>query len=286
MNIRRRIPSIAAAFSIAASGLVAVPALAGPPAVPQVSPKARVEQQVGITSFAVEYASPGVRGRTIFGELVPWGEVWRTGANEATRLVADRDFTIAGKQVTAGTYALMTIPGKDKWTIILNSNPQTWGTYGYDEKLDVVRVEVEAEELDEKRERMTFLFSDTTDAATNLDLEWDRVRVRIPLAVDTRAHVLVGIESAVDEAWRPHYVSAKWLLENDVDLERALRLAETSIAVQPNWHNHWVKAQILAKTGQKALAVESAKAAQKLGKGDRIYAFYEKTIEAAIDDWE
>jgi hypothetical protein len=110
----------AAAVTLAAATFVAGPARAEQPDVPQKSPHARVEQQVGVTTFAIEYGSPAVRGRTIWGELVPWGQVWRTGANAATRLSASREFRFGDETVPAGTYALFTIPGQKSWTVILN----------------------------------------------------------------------------------------------------------------------------------------------------------------------
>jgi len=289
--IRRHIGSrlAAAALTLSAATLVAAAATpaAAVPDLPRASPAARVEQQVGVTTFGVEYASPGVKGRTIFGGLVPYGELWRAGANEATRLTASRAFKLGDKEVPAGTYALFAIPGEKKWTVILNSNTKTWGTYGYDQKDDVARIEVEAETLPASRERMTFLFSDATDDQVNLDLEWEKVRVRIPLSVDTRAHVAANIAKAVDEAWMPHFASARWHLENGGDLDEALRYIDASIAVKPTWNNQWVRAQILAKKGKKKDAVKSAKAAQKLGKGERVYeGFYKQSIEAAIAEWD
>src|SRR5688572_12593308 len=128
--------------------------------VPAPSPKARVEQRVGLTDSSLEYSSPGAKKRKIWGELVPWDKLWRTGANMATKLTASRDFTFGGKPVKAGSYALYTIPGKTTWTVILNGNWNTGGTTGYSEQTDVARVTVKPARLPAARERMTFLFSD------------------------------------------------------------------------------------------------------------------------------
>jgi hypothetical protein len=111
--------------------------------------------------------------------------------------------------------------------------------------------------------------------------------VRVPLRVDTKAHVLAEIDGAVKGAWQPHATSAKYLLENDLDLKRALELIETSIAIQPTWRNHWTKAQILGKLGQKKQAVNAAQRAQSLGKGDYVFdTFYAKDVATAIDGWK
>lgn len=288
----RRLGSRLAAVAVltaAAIALPAAPAAAQAVGLPQASPKARVEQQVGVTDFAVDYSSPAVKGREIFGKgkLVPYGEVWRTGANSATNFVASRDFTFGGTKVPAGTYSLFTIPTESSWTVVLNSNPQTWGTNGYDAKQDVARIEVKPESLATPRERLTFVFSDTTNDATRLDIEWEKVRVSVPVAVDTKAHVAANIDAATDSAWRPHFESARWLLENDGDMKRALSFADTSIAVKPTWWNTWVKAQILAKQGKPGAAVKFANEAKKLGKGDRVYeGFYKTQIDATLATWK
>ncbi len=286
--MKPRVAILAASLAVAGISFGALPAAAqNAPAVPQASPTARVEQQIGVTDFAVAYASPGVKGRKILGDLVPFDKVWRTGANGVTTLKASRDFKFGGKAVPAGTYAVHTIPGKASWTVILNSDVNAWGSYSYDQKKDVVRIQVKPEALATSRERMTFLFSDTTDDSAKLDLEWEKVRVRIPIEVDTKAHVLAGIESAVNEAWRPHFTSARYLLETDGDMKKALEYADASIAIKPTWWNHWIKAQILAKTGQKAEAVKVADQAKTLGKGDRTFeSFFAPQIEAAVKGWK
>lgn len=257
------------------------------PAMPQPSPHARVEQQVGVTDFSVEYYSPGVKGRKIWGALVPFDQVWRTGANQATKLVASNDFKLAGKAVPAGTYAVYTIPGKSSWTVILSTDVNAWGAYSYNAKNDVARVQVKPQTLPAPRERMTFLFSDTTDGGTNLDLEWEKLRIRMPIEVETRAQVMAGIDKSLAEAWRPHFVSARYLLENEGDLKKALEYVNTSIAIKPTWWNQWVKAQILAKSGDKKGAVASGQEALQLGKGDQTFErFFKPQVEKAIGSWK
>src|ERR1700741_4042036 len=112
------------------------------PDLPQPSPKARIEQRVGLTDFSIDYSSPGVKGRKIWGELVAYDRPWRTGANAATKLTASRDFTFAGKPVPAGSYALYTVPGKTSWQVVLNTSTDAWGNDGFDPKKDVLRVSV------------------------------------------------------------------------------------------------------------------------------------------------
>lgn len=256
------------------------------PDLPRPSPLARVEQRVGVTDFTLEYSSPGAKGRQIWGELVPYGELWRSGANAPTKVTASADFTFAGTSVPAGTYALLTIPGEKEWTVILNSKLDIAGTRGYAEKDDVARVTV-APTTAPARERLTFLFSDTTDDATRLDLEWGTLRLSVPIEVATRKQVKKNIADALDAAWRPHFASARWLLENDGDLSTALAYIDTSIAIKATWWNNWVRAQILAKQGAVPEAVSAAEKAKSLGAGDEIFdGFFKKNIDKAIADWK
>jgi hypothetical protein len=134
---------------------------------------------------------------------------------------------------------------------------------------------------------MTFLFSETTDDATRLDLEWEKLRVSVPLAVDTGTYARANIDAALAEAWRPHFASARYLLQNGGDLTTALGYAETSIAVKPTWWNTWVQAQILGKLERNAEAVAAAQRAQQLGKGDAVFeGFFATAVSDAIKGWE
>lgn len=255
-------------------------------AVPAPSPKARVEQQVGITDLAVDYSSPGVKGRKIWGALVPYGQIWRAGANAPTKLTASREFTFGGKKIPAGSYVLLAIPNPASWTIVLSGDPEA-SAFNYDAKKDLARVEVKPQSLPTARERLTYVFSDTTDDATQLDLEWEKLRVRIPLKVDTSAQVQAGIERAVEDAWRPHFTAARYLLESNGDLKRALEYANASIEIKPTWWNHWIKAQILGKTGNAREAIATANKAKALGKGDSVYErFFAPQIDAAVKGWK
>lgn len=257
----------------------------GPPELPQLSPAASVGQRVGLTDFTVKYSSPAVKDRKVWGDLVPYEKLWRTGANAPTTLQASRDFRFGGQPVPAGTYALYTIPGKSKWTVILNS-ATTASVNDYDQSKDVARVTVKPGSAD-FRERMTFLFADTTDDTTSLDLEWEKRRVSIPIAVDTATQAMANIDATLNDSWRPHFSSARYLLDNGGDLNRALQLIDTSISIKAVWWNHWVKAQILAKQGKRADAIAVAEQAQRLGAGDRVYEnFFKEQVATAIADWK
>lgn len=253
---------------------------------PQPSPKAKVEQRVGLTDFVLDYSSPGVKNRKIWGGLVPLDTPWRAGANAATKLTVSKDFTFAGKAVKAGSYAFYAIPGKTTWTVILNSSSEAWGTNGYDQTKDVARVTVKPEAAP-MRERLTYIFSNTSDDATRLDLEWEKLRVSIPIQVDTKTQAQANIDKALDEAWRPHFLAARYALDTNGDLDKALTQIDGSIGIKATWWNNWIKAQILAKKGKSADAVATAEKAQELGKGDRVFeGFFKDEVAKTVAEWK
>ncbi len=244
---------------------------------PAPSLKARVEQRVGITDVSIDYSSPGVKGRKIWGELVPYDKVWRAGANAPTKLTVSRDFTFGGTAVKAGSYSVFMTPGKKTWTVALNTD-LTASQESHDDKNDVARATVTPAALPALRERLVYLFSDTQDDRANLDLEWERVRIRVPIAIDTKAAVTAGIEKALAAAWQPHATAASYYF-NAGDLARALTLVDKSIAIESNWRNEWLRAQIQGKKGNKAEAVASANRALAAGKGD---ANFEQNVQPNI----
>jgi Protein of unknown function (DUF2911) len=255
------------------------------PELPQPSPKAKVEQRVGLTDVSVDYSSPGAKGRVIWGGLVPYDVAWRTGANAPTKLTSSKNFTFGGVAVPAGSYALYTIPTKGAWTVLLSNSTEGWGG-GYPDNTVVARASVKPVPLVKPRERMTFIFSEVTDDAARLDLEWAKLRVSIPLGFDTKAQAAANIDAAVGDAWRPHFASARFLLENNGDLAKALEYVNASIAIKGTWWNTWVRAQIVAKQGQTADAIATAEKAQQLGVGDRIFEFFKADIAKALEGWK
>lgn len=256
------------------------------PVVPAPSPAARADATVGLTNFSIEYSSPGVKGRKVWGTVVPMDKVWRAGANAPTKLTASREFTFGGKKVPAGSYSLLMIPGKANWSVMLSSDPGA-NQNSYDTKKEVARASVKPETMPSSRERLTYIFSDATDDSVKLDLEWEKTRIRIPISVDTKTHVQAAIDASINDAWRPHFTAARYLLDSNGDMNKALEYADASIAIKPTWWNNWIRAQILAKTGKKADAVAAAEKAKTLGKGDNVYEnFFAPQIDAAMKGWK
>jgi hypothetical protein len=173
-------------FPLALAVLLAAPATAQERANEEVraSPNASIGQTIGTTEVTITYGRPSVRDRTIFGDLVPYDAVWRTGANEATTISFSDDVTIEGEPLEAGTYGLSTIPGEDEWTIIFNSVANQWGAYDYDEADDVLRIAVEPEE-GEFSELMTFSFDEVEDNEGRLVLHWDEVAVPVSIVTNS-----------------------------------------------------------------------------------------------------
>lgn len=170
----------------AAAAVAGVLAAGAAPAqeMPRVSPKAKVEQRVGVTDVAVEYHRPGVKGRTIWGELVPFGEPWRTGANERTTVSFSTPVTVGGKRLDAGTYGLVTIPGEERWTVVLSNDAESWGAFTYKPENDAVRVEV-TPRREAHTEWLDFDFENLTPRSADLVVRWSDLAVALPFEVDT-----------------------------------------------------------------------------------------------------
>jgi hypothetical protein len=270
------------------AALIAMPGLAAAQQLelPRPNPLAKVSQVVGLTEVAVEYSSPAIKGRKIWGDLVPYDKLWRTGANIATKITFSKDVLIGDKPVPAGSYAIFTIPGKSSWTIALNKNFNQGGTDQYDQSLDVLRVQAKPQTLPASRERLTFIFSGTTESVTSLDLEWEKVRVSMPIKAKTDEQVATGINNLVNNAWRPYMNAARYLLEAKKDLDQALKLVDQSLSIKEDWLNVWTKAGILAAKGQYRDAYGLAEKAKLLGDKAPQNFFFKDEVEKALAEWK
>lgn len=277
-------PSLQLPFALSLL-LSASPVLAQQLELPRPSPLAKASQVVGLTEVSIEYSSPAVKGRKAFGGVVPLGQLWRTGANAATKITFSKDVQIADKPVPAGTYALFSIPAQDSWTIILNKNPNQGGTGQYKQDLDVLRFQAKPTAIP-SRERLTFVFANTTESTTSLDLEWDTLRVSIPIKANTEAQVAANIKGLEEGSWRPYNSAARYLLESKKDYDQALKLVERSLSLREDWFNVWTKAQLLAAQGKAAAACPLAKKAQTLGSANPDGFFFSDEVKKALADWK
>jgi hypothetical protein len=250
---------------------------------PRPSPNARVALTIGLTEVTVEYSSPAVKGRKIWGGLVPYDKPWRTGANAATKITFGKDVTVADKPVAAGTYGLYTIPGASTWTVALNK-VSTGNGMAFKAADDVVRFEAKPKATP-MRERMTFLFNDYGETAASLDLEWDKLRVSIPIKAKTEEQVAANIKNMTDNAWRPYASAARYLEEAHKDTDHALELVDKSLAIKEDWFNVWIKASLLAQKGRYKDAYPLAEKAQALGqKAENFFAAPE--VKKALVEWK
>jgi len=204
---------------------------------PRPSPFAKVSQTVGLTEISVDYSAPGVKGRKIWGELVPYDKIWRAGANNLTKIAFGKDVTIVGRPVPAGTYAFFVIPGKTQWTLVLSKDltqPSTGA--GYKQESDQLRVLVKPVAIP-MRERLAYQIVDFDDSKATLTLEWERVRLAMPIVVGTDAQVAASLKTFSEEEWRPWNNAARYELESKKDYDAGLRLVDTSIAKKETWLN-------------------------------------------------
>jgi hypothetical protein len=227
-------------------------AQAPPLMLPEASPRAQVHQKVGLTEIDVTYSRPAVKGRPVWGGLVPYGKVWRAGADENTVVAFSSPVRVGGTTLPAGRYGLHMVPTATTWTVIFSSQSHGWGSYSYDPKEDVARVQVTPTPA-EPTERLAYTFDDPTDAGVTLSLRWERLRVPIPLAVDTPQVVvqslrdqLRGAQQFFPAGWS---AAAAWCVAHDVNLDEALVWADRSLALRPTFAGLTVKAALLEKKG-------------------------------------
>ena len=227
---------------------------------PQVSSSQTITQEFGLGNVTVKYSRPNVKGRKVFADLTPYGEVWRTGANTVTTISFSDDITLEGQAVKAGEYALLTIPGKESWTIILNKGTKQWGTYAYKEADDVLRFVVKSLRLKNKLETFTITFSDVTPNTAKLNLLWEATQVSIDMMTDVDGKIMAGIDEAMKGDRKPYMQAAVYYYDNGKDLSKALAwMNEMAPADQKTpWYNYW-KAKIQLKSGDKTGAIASAK---------------------------
>jgi hypothetical protein len=252
---------------------------------PRPSPFAKVVQTVGLTDITVDYSSPGVKGRKIWGGLVPYDQMWRAGANNATKLTFSRDVTFAGKAVPAGSYAFFVIPTKGAWTVILNKRVDQSGTArDYKEAEDLLRVQVTPKAAP-FRERLAYLVTDFTDDKASLDLEWEKLRLPIPITVKTSEQALANINTAIDGGWRTYANAARYMLENKKDYDTGMKYIDQSLALKEDWFNLWIKAELLKAKGNAPEARATGEKAYELGKKSPMF-FLEGEIKKTLEDWK
>jgi hypothetical protein len=274
--------------------------------IPWDSPAATVSQTIGVTEVTLSTSRPAVKGRTIWGKVVPWNEVWRAGANRNTTIAFGDDVTVEGKALPAGTYGLHMIPRQaGNWTVIFSHDAGAWGSYHYDEQRDALRVDVKPAEAP-FTEWLSFEFTDLADDHATLQLRWEKLAVPVKLATDTHAHVLAHaredfLQGRSGFYWQSWNAVAKYCLDNQTHLEDGLGFAQRFVAMQPGFGNLWTQAGLLAALGrpdeaaplrEKALALAGETDINTLGyeylqggKLDEAIAAFRKNVEKYPQSW-
>lgn len=251
---------------------------------PRESPPAKLSQQVGLTEIAVEYSSPAVKGRKIWGGLLPNGKPAGLGGYQAPKIRFSHDVTVGGKIVPAGTYSLFTVAGQGEVTVILNKNAEQLGSgRDYRPELDVARVRVRPKTVP-SRERLTFVFSSFSDDDAVLQIEWDKTGLAIPIAVNTTQQVMATIVG-LENTWRSYANAARYMLENKKDYDAGLKYIEQSLSLRQDWYNVWIKALLFAAKADYKSAEKEAELAYDLGLKSADPFFPEAELKRALGDW-
>ena len=282
MHVSRVLPALITSAVIAATAHADFVA-------PRVSPNATVKQTIGITDLTISYSRPGVKNRTIWGELVPYDKPWRTGANDATTFTATTDVTIAGQKLAAGTYSFFTIPSAKDWTIIFSKQHDLWGAFDYDPKQDALRVTATPTAAAAPTEWMFLGFDNLTPNSADLVLRWEKLALAVPVSVDLNGTVLskarADVSAAKSDDWKTPLAAARWCLDNNVNLDEGKAWMQKSVKIQPGFSNLTLQARYEMKDGKKDVAIATAQKAIAAGKAAKPPADVTST-EKLVADWQ
>jgi hypothetical protein len=235
---------------------------------PQASPSAKIAQKIGLTDVTVDYSRPSMKGRKIFGELVPFGQVWRTGANGAAIITFSTDVEIAGKNVPKGQYAIYSIPGKSEWTIILSKETKLWGAMGYSSENDLMRFKAIPSKTSRKYETFEITFNNMTDNSADLSIKWEQTRVDFKISTEVDEIVMAQIkEMVIDKGTTDPsllYAAANYYYTNQKDMPVALTWITQSVASDPKYWTMHLKAKIEVVLGMKTEALASAQKSKEM----------------------
>ncbi|MGB2629335.1 MAG: DUF2911 domain-containing protein [Candidatus Acidiferrum sp.] len=243
---------------------------------PRLSQHASVEQTIGISTITITYHRPAVGDRELLGKTVPYGKVWRAGANDNTTIRFSDDVTVEGKPLPAGTYGLHMIPDKDQWTVIFSKNSTSWGSFSYDEKEDALRVTVKPG-TGEKFDDLTYTFDDVKPDSAQTTLRWANFTVPFRATFDVKAIVLKSIHEQLRSVggftWGGYDEAAMWCLDNNYNLEEALKWENISVQNEERFENLETKSRILDAMGNKAEAAKTMNLALQKADAQQLYLY-------------
>ncbi|GAB4411566.1 MAG: DUF2911 domain-containing protein [Bacteroidia bacterium] len=255
-------------YTLALALVLLVSPLMGQIRMPSASPSAKVEQQFGLSNIVIEYARPSAKGRTIFGDLVPYDKIWRTGANAATKITFGADVKLEGKDVPAGTYALYTIPGKESWSVMLYKDLSLGGNVAaYDKANELISVSVKPMAMPMKMETFTIGVDDLRDNSCSLYLIWEETLINLRVETDVDKVVMGNIERVLaGPSKNDYYQAAVYYYNADKDINQALTWINQALDDKSPYWMVTMKARIQTKAGQKKEAIATATQALELAK--------------------
>jgi len=268
--------------------------LASAPAIAQIktpapSPTCKISQEFGLVTADLEYSRPSAKGRKVFGELVPFGELWRVGANASTKIKFSDDATIGGTKLKAGTYAIYATPGEKEWSVIFYSNTSFWGTPGKDFKEEDVaaRVTVPVQSVRDLVETFTMNFNNLRNNGADLEISWEYTKVVVPISVDTDTKVMADIKTTLDgPSAGAYYAAGRYYFEEKKDMNLALTWVDK--ALEKGGEKFWMlrqKALILAELNRYKDAIAVAEKSTELAKADG-NGDYPRMNEKSIMEWK
>jgi len=268
---------MAAMMAIDAQGQLKLPAL---------SPGAKVIQDFSLTNIEINYSRPSMRGRKIFGDVIPYGKAWRTGANAPTKIKLGEDMDIAGQKIKAGEYVVYTIPNKDKWEVVLNTGAGKWEADGFPKSDDVARFAVKASNIENECQTFTISITDLTYTSCKIEMAWERTKIAIPV----EAHNAEAAETNIDKAINhppslPYFSAANYYFETNQKIDLASMYVNKALEQDPKAFYMWyLKARIEKKMGHKDEAIAAAKKSMETAKGSANEAEYVRNNLKLIDE--
>ena len=264
---------------------------------PKPSPSAEIEQRIGLTDIKVQYSRPGVKGRTIWGELVKFDEVWRAGANKATFFSTTADIKIQGKDLPKGDYSVFIIPAKTgDWTVIFNKETELWGEGDYKKEDDQLRVMAKASKSSEMIERLEYRFMNVDEKSGTFVMDWENTRLSMNIDANPAAQAMENITAAINEAkeedkWKVYRSAAAYARDNGSMNKEGLEWIKQSTELKSdNWYSFWVYADLLALSKDYKSAIAKAEKSIQIGqeeaKADDSEFSYQSRIQADIDEWK
>lgn len=260
---------------------------------PRLSPKAGVSYTIGNTEVKVNYGAPAVKDRVIWGNVVPYGKIWRGGANEATTVEFSTDVNMEGQTLRAGQYGLFFIPGEKEWTVIFNKKADQWGAYEYDESQDEIRLTLEPKMNEGLQERLSYSIHDMKMDMGYIKLSWEKMRLYMRFKVDVMEEAMANIiralgQSPPEKKWVIYAQGAQFLLDADGNPDQALEWATLSTDLRTHSWNWFIRAKAEAKKGDFSAAVASGTKCAETGLADETDTFYKENreeVNAAIQSW-